>query len=204
MGQKVIQIEGPDGSGKSYLAQALIHDYKAAYIHVSNYPDKKQTILQHEPMMAFGDDWAHQRNLSPVVLDRHWLTLFVYSMIFDSQSEQVRVLNFIGEHLQQWRQIADRIVFCLPPKQEYLTRFEKIKTERPELYTDMSKVYDAFWALYYGKRLDNPVCHTLLGRWLMDKGGMATWQNVRLYDYTQHLEDFGNREPADWAKENLL
>lgn len=210
MAHKIIQIEGPDGAGKSYLASRILEKTKAAYIHVSNYPNKAQTMLQHNPMMDFGEEWAHRRDLSPVVLDRHWLTLFVYTMVFDNQSDQVRVINFLADNLHVWKDRADKIVICLPPKGKYLERFEKLKNERQELYKDMGQIYDAFWALYNGKVLDNPVCNTLLGRHLMSGGGLKNWPNVVLYDYTEHFVDLGlelgleSNEVDDWVDTNIL
>ena len=200
---KIIQIEGPDGSGKSFLAHNLIEVYKAAYIHVANYTDKNVTMNQHKPMMDFGELWAHKRGLSPVVLDRHWLTLFVYSMIFDSQDDQAKVLRFLEANVKGWLETADKIIFCLPPKSVYLDRFERIKRTRPQLYTDMSGVYDAFWALYYGKVLDNPVCNTLLGRSLMAQGGMKRLPNVMLYNYMEHFGQ-GEKELIEWMDKNII
>lgn len=122
---RIIQIEGPDGSGKSFLAHNLIEVYKAAYIHVANYTDKNVTMNQHKPMMDFGELWAHKRGLSPVVLDRHWLTLFVYSMIFDSQDDQVKVLRFLEANVKGWLQTADKLYFVCHPKAFILNGLNK-------------------------------------------------------------------------------
>lgn len=199
MKHPIIQIEGMDGSGKSFLAKHIIDNHKAAYIHVSNYADKAKTIAQHIPMIDFGVRWAHELKLSPVLLDRHWLTLMVYTAVFDNEADKALVDAFFwGEDMNRCMNVADHLILCMPPKEVYLERFEKIKTERTELYTNMEDIYDVFHCLYHG------INHKLLTNANLQRiqslGGLKQSGKVHLYDYTTDGADI-----ATWlATEGIL
>lgn len=192
----VIQIEGPDGSGKSHLAKFLIDHHKAAYIHVSNYEWKKQTISQHIPMVKFAKEWAKVNKLSPVVLDRHWLTLLVYSAIFDTQTDQFIVDDFVHQNVRQFMDGVDRVVLCLPPRDKYLERFEEIKKTRPELYTEMDSVWDHFEAFRWPHSPCNLAAHFGVDQELLNK--------IVVYDYTEFLDDPDGKKLESWVNTYLM
>ena len=175
----IILLEGPDGSGKSTLANYFINNHKTAYIHVSNPKDYTYPTQQHDTMILFGENWKN----SSTVFDRHWLSLLIYSYIFDEQKIQENVIYRLTQNLSHYLDIINHTIICLPPKELYLKKFEELKLKRKEVYTNMNDIYDAYDAIYYGKNYgitDNGVLKNII-----NLGGLKNMKGVHLYDYTK-------------------
>lgn len=189
----IILIEGPDCAGKSYLAHSLIENNKAAYIHVNNYNDKTMTMSQHCPMVSFGTDWAKTLGLSPVVLDRHWLTLLVYTYVFDSFTDKENVDTFIMYHLPDWIINIDNTILCLPKNRDaYLETFRRhLENGRKEMYDNMAVIYDAFESLWLGKPCKG-FDSSAAARFIWRFGGLQQLKGFYRYDYMQYQNRHDN------------
>ena len=147
MSDEIIIIEGPDGAGKSTLAEFISKEKNIPIEHLTYYKDKKKMFEQFSEIHA---KFSLEEN--PLILDRYIFSNIVYGCVFHD-------CNFVDG----WRLWLDSlltacsvrkkiiIIFCLPEKKSWLERFEKLCQERDEMYVDvdkMSKVYDMFEMIY--------------------------------------------------------
>lgn len=104
----VVIIEGPDGAGKTTMAQALRRKLDAVYVHHGSY----QTLR--------GDQIArlYHQSLEPaltssaaVVLDRSWLSEPIYGEVFRSGLDRTAA----------YRRMLDRCLLSVPHVVVYLT-----------------------------------------------------------------------------------
>src|SRR5258708_10796608 len=73
----IIVLEGADQSGKTTLASHLVNVYGAYYMHAKVW---KQMLKWHSGIMRRAVRLSARGEL--VVLDRHWISEFVYGSIF--------------------------------------------------------------------------------------------------------------------------
>lgn len=147
---KVICIDAPDGAGKTTLSEYIIENYKSAYIHINNFKEKVKTINQHLPMCEFAHNWT-SKEFSDVVLDRSWICLYIYSLVFDNDNELQLVENFLDNYLNYLDSLIDKYVICLPPKELYLQNYNSLKNKRNELYDTMEEIYSKYQQFVNGE-----------------------------------------------------
>ena len=138
----LIIIEGGDGTGKTTLANELVHRMGAHYCHLTyRFCDRMDQYHTAALELAL-KRLAYQ----PVVLDRWWISEQVYARAFRGQTRW----PYMGRMLDRVAQKhAATYVLChSSDKQVYLDSFEKLKGERVEMYDAMDKVYDCYdaWA----------------------------------------------------------
>ncbi len=75
----IIVLDGPDGTGKSTLAQKFVTDHGAKLFH-QTYRFKKCIPAYHEAMVRRAEKVVEQGGLA--VLDRLWITEAVYAAVF--------------------------------------------------------------------------------------------------------------------------
>lgn len=82
MKHKLLIIEGPDCSGKTTLAKYLAHSFGGAYFKMTRTSQLQGTLLMYDYMrtMQAAIEWNLQNGLV-VVLDRCWISEFVYSRV---------------------------------------------------------------------------------------------------------------------------
>lgn len=142
-----IIIEGPDGTGKTTLAKALMEKNDALrYEHL--------TYMDHPADMYW--QFIEARNKiteGNVILDRYILSNMVYSSVCNSQPVYDQAM-FYEELLVNLSLDKACLIFCLPSnKEQYLEEFAKLSQEREELITSVaviSKIFDAY-KCYYDK-----------------------------------------------------
>lgn len=146
----IIVIEGPDGVGKTTLANALCEKLGAKYRHLTYRWPKSMDLYHWAGIEACLRDSARQ----PVILDRWW------------PSEAVYAAAFRGGTKWPWMsRMADRValkhrvfyVLALPKdKPAYVKHYEELKGKRVEMYDSMHKVYDLFgdWETTMKDRVD--------------------------------------------------
>lgn len=134
----VILVEGPDGSGKTTLCNELVKKgYE--YIHLSKDGAYKDTNTFYYAFRSLLESKKGQN----IVIDRSYISNYVYSTVFED-SDIISPVNLYG-----MQNLVHIVVMCIPDRKKYLERFEKLKSERQELYQTMDKVYDTFMKVPY-------------------------------------------------------
>lgn len=133
--KKIYIIEGPDGTGKSTLANEIAEQKKASVLHCSF--DKSWDIKQHHVDMFRAAKLIGQ--WMPVVLDRWSYSELVYGTVFrDKPSYDVKDFLFENEH-----DLLNAIwIYCRNDKAA--ENHKKNMQLREEMYDDMSEVAKTF------------------------------------------------------------
>ena len=81
-------LEGPDGGGKSRLAEALAEKYRAEYVYHGAYEGKKRIAdiyLSSILPAILGEE--------TIVLDRSWLSEPIYARVYHDGHDRVGIVN---------------------------------------------------------------------------------------------------------------
>lgn len=159
-----IIIEGPDGTGKTTLAQALVNEHNnLRYEHLTYMEDPSDMYWQ----------FIEARNKltdGNVILDRYIISNKVYSYVCDNIP--VYDQDMFYEELQAKLTLKKTLlIFCLPEdKEKYLAEFNKLCKERDELVTSehkMSKIFDAYTSYFDELKRNYPGMVMRYDRFLM-------------------------------------
>lgn len=138
----IIVIDGPDGSGKSTLAQKLVDMYDAHYMHLT-YRWRGKMFDYHTAAIHHAGKLSQDRL---VVIDRWWMSELCYADAYRGGSNWPllgRVLSRIG------LKYGCIYVYSLPVNiREHLDAFDVLKTQRDELFKDVSPVVIAYHKLW--------------------------------------------------------
>lgn len=139
----IIVLEGPDGAGKTSLAEALQKKLGARYVHLT-YRFKDKMHLYHGAALRFCARVAQDQ---PVILDRWWPSEIVYADAYRGGSTFAKYY-LLMEHIAS--KIGLVYVMCLPEdREQYLEHFNKLKGQRVEMYNEgLNRVYDGYSVMY--------------------------------------------------------
>jgi len=147
----VILLEGPDGTGKTTLAEHLVKEHNALYLHATWSKDlepKMEGYLWHILNIA---EYVSCNQL--VVIDRCWITELVYTDVFREDAGRDEMHFKLHQFFAMV--LSGLTIYCLPHNRDkFLSHFKDVKDQRDEMYSDMSKVYDAFLALWEGAEVE--------------------------------------------------
>lgn len=143
-------LEGPDGVGKTTLAQHMAKKLGAVYLHLSyRWPD--HMFEYHTAAIR----WAIRKSRKqPVIIDRWWPSEALYAAEYRG-----------GSKWSQMGRMMDRVarkhgavyIYCLPEDLvEYEKRFDKLKTEREEMYDNVLGVAKRYIHLWHGDKSHIP------------------------------------------------
>lgn len=147
----LIILDGPDGTGKTTLAEKLRSDYGAEIFHHTWNEDIEKRMGQY---LRNSLDSAEKmlRKGQLVVIDRLYMSQRVYSSVFRSDRPDKWESDMALIEIRVERLIADyggAEVLCLPQERDvYLKHFNRLKGEREEMYVDMARVYDVYYESY--------------------------------------------------------
>ena len=135
-----IVLEGPDGSGKTTLAEKLCKALDLQYMHLTYLEDPEAMYAQFVEA-----DKALQHG--GVLLDRYIMSNYVYSA-----ASAVPVVKHASKFLHDMQGLirSNRVyhILCMPIDREvYLKEFERLSKVRDELHTSlmyMAYVYDEY------------------------------------------------------------
>jgi thymidylate kinase len=135
----IFVLDGPDGTGKTTLAEGLVDCLGAKYIHLT-YRFKDKMHLYHGAAIRLCARLAEHQ---PVVLDRWWISEIVYAEAYRGGSKFTKHY-FLLEHVAT--QLGVTYVICLPKDRErYLQHYEVLKDQRQEMYDEgLNRVYDGY------------------------------------------------------------
>lgn len=134
--QKIYILEGPDGTGKTTLANEIAKQRKASILH--SYFDLTWDIEDHHrDMMRSAQKVARWM---PVVLDRWAPSEFVYGTVFRGKPGY-DVMDYLW---MQKPELEKDVVWIYCWNKNAVENHLKNAEERDEMYDDMSKVVKLF------------------------------------------------------------
>lgn len=144
----IILIEGPDGSGKTTLAERLAFDYKGIILH-QTYRFKNKIPIYHGAILKKALKLSKEKL---VILDRLHISEYIYGKVFRNEKRwpwMLKTFNILCKELNI------PIILCLPfSAQQGLKWFEKAKTERSEMFDNIKQVIEEY-INYYEKYPEN-------------------------------------------------
>lgn len=132
----MIIIDGPDASGKTTLAKSIAETLNGQYIHCS-YHEKWNIEAYHRLILHSAgklEEIAHV----PVVIDRWALSEAAYGQAYRGGASYDTAL-LMQEAIQAYKPM---LIYCKSSKT--LENFQRTKTERKEMFNDITDVVDEF------------------------------------------------------------
>jgi hypothetical protein len=130
-------VEGPDGAGKTRLAQTIACVGNAHYVHLGPFPRVERGLarLYVEAMLPA------VLGFSDVVMDRSWLSEKPYGDAFRNGADRIGPTQRSLERLA-WR-CQTVVIRCLPPWERVLQNFGQ-RAELLNTTIELREVYDAY------------------------------------------------------------
>lgn len=145
----IIVLEGPDGSGKTSLAKFLQEKFDAEYIHLTWSESLEKRMDEYQFTAIAEAKYKSKEKL--VIIDRHWVSELIYADVYRGGTNWP---NLASECYQELEDLNALYVFCLPYKPEtiklYFEEFEKLKSERDEMYDSMKSCFNAYSTFVFG------------------------------------------------------
>lgn len=147
----IIVLEGPDGSGKTTLAQHLVKKYDAHYMHLT-YRFKDRMFTYHTA--ALERALAIEKTGKMVVIDRWWPSINIYDDVFRKR----RTFPMAGRMLDRAGMHGGVVyVLCLPmDREQHLKEFEARRAEGGEMYDTVEEICEGYqlWENQNSSRVD--------------------------------------------------
>jgi len=148
----IIILEGPDGAGKTTLAEFLKKEYGAYVMHSTWSPELEADMEKYMEITTRMALEISQNQL--VVLDRHWLSELVYSDVFRGGHNRTGMYFESHKALIGGIHTKNKLVICLPDVEKAKLHFARLKEQREEMYSNINGVIHA-----YGAICDNSCSH---------------------------------------------
>lgn len=190
----IIILEGPDGCGKTTLAEHLIEKFNVEYIHLTWSEDLEKVMDEYQIEALDAAKELSKEKL--VIIDRHWLSEVVYSNVYRNGSQW----NGLHQSLMYIINEAKAInVVCFPENiNDYHAHYEQLKTEREEMYDntlDVYAMYCALWNGVYHNTFKSPICNKIV-----EQGGLEKMHNTMHYDFMLQGNDLNKVSDSIIAK----
>lgn len=163
---RIVVLEGPDGGGKTTLAQSLVKNHGYRYVHVTA-PKPGEDVLNTYATLLY----AAHKDGKDIVFDRLHLGEFVYGDIFRGSNS----LGREGLHLilRLVNAYDVRVFVCLPPFGEALKNWKAKKEDFAKTPAKYAEVYEYFERMI----------------------GTYNWGYPSSYDYTRHPDPYAKSTP---------
>lgn len=139
----IIVLDGPDGTGKTTLAERMCKLLDAEYLHLT-YRWKERIFDYHTVALRYA-----ARRQKPIIIDRWWPSEAIYAKAFRDGSDwplQGRMCDRIA------KKFGVIYVYCLPDDvQSAVANHTKLKQQREEMYDDIEAVADLYLKLWNGE-----------------------------------------------------
>lgn len=141
----IIVLEGPDGAGKTFLANAIrdmVPKEVFHYKHLTWSKEIDKEIIEY--MLSALIECIHYHEEGKlVVLDRWWPSTIVYDAVYREEKDYTREFYAMDAMLCKRK---GTYVLCLPKdKADYVAEITDLSKKRDEMYIDKyDAVYDAY------------------------------------------------------------
>jgi len=183
----LIVLEGPDGAGKTTLAQKLIElDVKAGkptplYLHGRYW--RRHIWSWHAGMLRYA---ARESRRRLVVIDRHWLSECIYGTAIRQGPAYGASARSMHRHLLH---LGALYVLCVTDPEYLVSTWQRLHKQRDELLTKERQVRDIatrYLDLWHGSVVRDP--NGDLVEQLSAKGGVRGYANWWCYDVQLMLD----------------
>jgi thymidylate kinase len=142
----IIIIEGADGTGKTTLSKKLIEKLQAKYIHLTWSRELDVRMLEYQTE-ALIEAYEYVLNINkPCIIDRHWISELIYSKVFRHGTRMPGYGEIVEKFIEA---IGGFTILCLSTNLEkHKQRYELLKGNRIEMYTDVSEVVTLYNVFY--------------------------------------------------------
>lgn len=183
----ILVLEGPDGTGKTTLANAFQAKYPDA-VKVFHSEHREDQYVFDSVLVDKAIDVHLAGGIA--ILDRSWIGDGIYGPVFRGTFEpRMRWLD------ARLRRYGATYVICAPPAERVEELFQKLRTERPEKFTTQLEVARQYRALVYGgMKVEGTVGALSYPRQNMREGWFSR-DDVVPYDRTDR--DW-KEPPIDW------
>lgn len=139
----ILCIEGGDGSGKTTLCRHLVETHGARYMHARVW---KNMTRWHLGIMRYAQKLHRAGEL--VVLDRHWVSEFIYGPIFRGEPAYD---NLLASAFDTAIRTYGGYVMCVPSDlQGQIARHAARRANGKEMFDTVEKVCQFYADLVYG------------------------------------------------------
>ena len=108
----IVVLEGPDGAGKTFLAEHLREKFGLAYHREGPPPVPRDRLALHYTGVLFNAVMDKMGGGKGTVLDRFALSQSIYGPVYRGEDDFAEELAYLGKTL---RRIGALQVLCLPP-----------------------------------------------------------------------------------------
>jgi adenylate kinase family enzyme len=153
----IIVLEGPDGAGKTTLAEAIQKiNPKVRYLHLT-YRWKNRAPLYYNAALMHALQLAEKCE-APVIIDRWWPSEMIYAKVFRGGSTFPTYARILDRMLIRFGGVY---VFCVPSDETaYKRQFIELTETRSEMYTSVEKMLQVrheYLRLLYGENATTDV-----------------------------------------------
>lgn len=176
----LIILEGSDGTGKTTLANFLVEKYGATYLHLT-YRFKTRMFQYHLSQLRKAIELSKTKL---VVIDRLWMSEELYAQAYRSGTVWGHGGRILDRIIQRH---GGMYIVCQPTSpDEHVDTFEKLKSEREEMYTDTKDVTKLYWDLFFGINTYNKTRKDCYSSQLTNNNGLVFRRDILYYSISVH------------------
>lgn len=177
----VVVLEGPDGAGKTTLAEHLVKRYDGHYVH-RTWRKGMDVWDHHTEAVQIANERSHKQL---VVIDRLWASEAIYGKVYRGESDYKHNSRAMDRVLLRLCAIN---VLCIPPLDYVVDVHAKRAAAGGEMYSTVDEVAERYrdWAL--GNR-SRPINGDVTEQLAALGGFIANRNDALLYDVTRHGSD---------------
>lgn len=151
MRKKVFIIDGPDGTGKTTLAQRLSEAYNIPIYHLTYYDDREKFQKQFDTATEMIKQWIRGES-DGFILDRYILSELAYQKVYRPNIPLVDGADLMFELMEHRAATGEiDVIIALPEdRSKWFELFSSLCEERKEMYSPekMLKVFDEYENLW--------------------------------------------------------
>lgn len=191
----IIVLDGADGTGKTTLAKEFTKMFGGDYIHLTWSEEIEKNMDSYILEKLKSAIKTSQTKL--VIIDRLWISEALYSLCYRNATKWNGMHLFIDFICKENKVLN---ILCIGEQQKVLARFDKLKSERVEMYENIENVVTAYNALWAGGYAGLDFKSEYINH-IANSGGLCLRNDFIKYDIEHEGKDL--RAFCNYAKDCL-